>query len=98
MRKAWEMAKEETINGDWDVVILDEINNALAIERFPIDDVLPFGRSSRADRKSTPASTYGTDGRNAKPEIIEKADLVSEVQVVKHYYQEGVSAVLGLEY
>lgn len=98
LRKAWEMAKEETINGDWDVVILDEINNALAIERFPIDDVLPLAEVVELIVRRPQHRHMVLTGRNAKPEIIEKADLVSEVQVVKHYYQEGVSAVLGLEY
>lgn len=98
LRKAWETAKEETMNGDWDLVILDEINNALAIERFPIDDVLPLAEVVELIVCRPRHRHLVLTGRNAKSEIIEKADLVSEVQVVKHYYQEGVSAVLGLEY
>jgi cob(I)alamin adenosyltransferase len=98
LQSAWSIAKEEVMNGDWDVVILDEINNALAIEKFPVDDVLPFNEVlDLIDRRPKHLHLVLT-GRNAKPEIIEKADLVSEVEVIKHYYNEGVPAVLGIEY
>jgi cob(I)alamin adenosyltransferase len=98
LRIAWTVAKEEVMNGDWDVVILDEINNALAIDKFPVDDVLPLHEvMDLIDRRPKHLHLVLT-GRNAKPRIIEKADLVSEVEVVKHYYNEGVPAVLGIEY
>ncbi|WP_248930104.1 cob(I)yrinic acid a,c-diamide adenosyltransferase [Paenibacillus hamazuiensis] len=98
LRKAWAIAKEETMNGDWDVVILDEINNALGIERFPVADVLPLAEVLELIEQRPPYMHLVLTGRGAKPEIIEKADLVSEIQPVKHYYDEGVPAVLGLEY
>lgn len=98
LRKAWSVAQEEVLNGDWDVVILDEINNALAIEKFPVGDVLPLqGVLELIDRRPKHLHLVLT-GRSAKPEVMEKADLVSEVEVVKHYYNEGVPAVLGIEY
>ncbi|WP_127529381.1 cob(I)yrinic acid a,c-diamide adenosyltransferase [Paenibacillus kobensis] len=98
LQKAWTIAKEETMNGDWDVVILDEIHNALGIERFPIADVLPLQEVIELI-ESRPAHLHLVlTGRGAKPEIIAKADLVSEIQPIKHYYNEGVPAVLGLEY
>lgn len=98
LRTAWETAKEETMHGPWDVVILDEINNALAIDRFPVADILPVAEVVELIERRPKQLHLVLTGRNARPEIIEKADLVSEIQVVKHYYNEGVPAVLGLEY
>lgn len=98
LQTAWTTAKEEVMNGDWDVVILDEINNALAIEKFPIDDVLPLNEVLELIEKRPGCLHLVLTGRSAKREIIEKADLASEVQAVKHYYNEGVPAVLGIEY
>lgn len=98
LKKAWTVVKDEVMNGDWDVVVLDEINNALAIEKFPVDDVLPLCEVLELiDRRPKHLHLILT-GRGAKKEIIEQADLVSEVRVVKHYYNEGVPAVLGIEY
>lgn len=98
LRLAWDIAKEETINGDWDVVILDEINNALGIERFPVADVLPLSEVLDLIEQRPSHLHLVLTGRGAKPEIIAIADLVSEIQPVKHYYNEGVPAVLGLEF
>lgn len=98
LQAAWSIAKEEVMSGDWDVVVLDELNNALAIEKFPIDDVLPLQEVLELiDRRPGHLHLVIT-GRGAKQEIVDKADLVSEVQVKKHYYDEGVPAVLGVEY
>lgn len=98
LQKAWSLAKEEVMNGDWDVVILDEINNALGIERFPVQDVLPLGEVLELIDCRPKHLHLVLTGRGAKQEILQKADLVSEVQAVKHYYNEGVPAVLGIEY
>ncbi|BCG58558.1 cob(I)yrinic acid a,c-diamide adenosyltransferase [Paenibacillus sp. URB8-2] len=98
LREAWSSAREEVHGGDWDVVVLDEINNALAIEKFPIEDVLPLGEVLDLIRQRPKHLHLVLTGRQAKPEILELADLVSEVQAVKHYYNDGVPAVLGIEY
>ncbi|WP_125666036.1 cob(I)yrinic acid a,c-diamide adenosyltransferase [Paenibacillus baekrokdamisoli] len=98
LQKAWAIAQEEVLNGDWDVVILDEINNALAIEKFPIEDVLPLEEVLALIEQRPKHLHLVLTGRNAKQEIKDRADLVSEVQVVKHYYNEGVPAVLGIEF
>ncbi|MWC30614.1 cob(I)yrinic acid a,c-diamide adenosyltransferase [Paenibacillus sp. MMS18-CY102] len=98
LQKAWAMAKEEVLRGDWDVIILDEINNALGIERFPIADVLPLQEVVELIEQRPAYMHLVLTGRGAKPEIMEKADLVSEIQPIKHYYNEGVPAVLGLEF
>lgn len=98
LRAAWQTAKDEVRSGKWDVVVLDEINNALAIDSFPIQDVLPLDEVLKLIDKRPSRLHLVLTGRSAKPEIVEKADLVSEVQAVKHYYNDGVPAVLGIEF
>ncbi len=98
LRTAWRTARAETMSGTWDVVILDEINNALAIERFPVADVLPLPEVVELIKHRPPHTHLVLTGRDAKAEVTLAADLVSEVRAVKHYYDEGVPAVLGLEY
>lgn len=95
---AWTFAKEKIHSGDYDVVILDELNNALAIDSFPIDDVLPLQDVLDTIVKRPQGMHVVITGRNALPEIIEIADLVTEMKPVKHYYDQGIPAVKGIEY
>lgn len=98
LRIGWPKAKEAVMSGKYDLVILDELNNALAIDTFPIDDVLPL-QEVISMIKEKPAHVHLViTGRNAKDEIKEVADLVSVVQEEKHYYHEGVQAVKGIEF
>lgn len=97
LQEAWEFTKEKVMNGGYDVVILDELNNALAIEEFPIYDVLPQNEVIDL-MKNKPSSLHLViTGRSAKQEVIDQADLVTEMGCVKHYYDEGIPAVLGIE-
>ncbi|EIT86456.1 cob(I)alamin adenosyltransferase [Fictibacillus macauensis ZFHKF-1] len=98
LQNAWSLAKEKLNNSEYDVVILDEINNALSIEKFPIDDVLPLQEVIEALRNRPVNMHVILTGRNAKQEIIELADLVTEMQPVKHYYDEGIPAIKGIEF
>lgn len=98
LQKAWEITKKKVMGGEHDVVILDEINNALAIRTFPIDDVLPLDEVLELINHRPSHMHLVLTGRNAHEKIIEAADLVSEVGAVKHYYQEGIPAVRGIEY
>ncbi|WP_374721344.1 cob(I)yrinic acid a,c-diamide adenosyltransferase [Peribacillus tepidiphilus] len=98
LKKAWELAKEKLQDPKYDLIILDEINNALSITSFPIDDVLPL-KDVMDTLKNRPSHMHVVlTGRDAKDEIKEMADLVSVVQVEKHYYDEGVDAIYGIEY
>jgi cob(I)alamin adenosyltransferase len=94
----WRVAKETIMSGEFDVVILDELNNALAIDSFPIDDVLPINEVIELINNRPKHVNLVITGRSAKEEIKELADLVSVVNVEKHYYDEGIPAVLGIEY
>jgi cob(I)alamin adenosyltransferase len=98
LRKAWQFTKDKVMNGGYDVVILDELNNALAIDRFPVEDVLPLPEVLELIKSRPQGMHLVITGRNAKPEVTEIADLVTEMKAVKHYYDEGVPAVLGIEY
>lgn len=98
LKKAWTFTKDKVRSGNYDLVILDELNNALAIERFPIEDVLPLHEVVELI-SNRPASMHVVlTGRSANQEIIELADLVTEMNPTKHYYNEGIPAVIGLEF
>lgn len=98
LQRAWTFTKEKVRHGEYDVVILDELNNALAIEKFPIDDVLPLKEVVDLIHNRPEKMHLVITGRSAKDEIIDCADLVTEMKAVKHYYNEGVPAVKGIEF
>ncbi|WP_273127440.1 cob(I)yrinic acid a,c-diamide adenosyltransferase [Metabacillus sp. HB246100] len=98
LQSAWKTAKETILSGEYDVVILDELNNALAIESFPIQDVLPIEEVLEVIQNRPQHVHLVITGRHAKDEIKELADLISVVDVEKHYYDEGIPAVKGIEF
>lgn len=90
--KAWEVCKEALFSGDYDMVILDEINNAIAYGLLPVDDVV-------AVLQLRPPTVHAVlTGRDAHPHIIELADLVTEMVDVKHPYRSGGVARRGIEF
>lgn len=96
---AWQTVKEELKNETTDVLVLDELNNALAITRFPIDDVLPLAEVLEAIQNRPESMHLVITGRSAHPAILELADLVSTIDAIKHYYAEqDVKAMKGLEF
>ena len=84
-------AKVKLSSGQYSLVILDELNVAISYEIFAVDDILEI-----IDQKPDHTELVIT-GRNAAPEIVERADLVSEIQAIKHYFQKGVKARIGIE-
>ncbi|MFD2444921.1 cob(I)yrinic acid a,c-diamide adenosyltransferase [Bacillus sp. CGMCC 1.16607] len=98
LAKAWAVAKETVMSGKYDVVILDELNNALAIDSFPIDDVLPLQEVLDLIKGKPEHVHLVITGRSAMQEVKNAADLVSVIDVEKHYYDEGIDAVRGIEY
>ena len=95
---AFAEVKREVASGEWDVIVLDELNNALAITKFPIDDVLPLHEVLDLLQNRPSYTHLVIAGRSARPESSALADLVTEMQPVKHYYEEGIPAVFGIEY
>lgn len=98
LRVGWPQARDAVMSGAYDVVILDELNNALAIDNFPIDDVLPLDDVLQTIKQRPKHVHLVITGRGARPELKAISDLISVVDVEKHYYQEGVSAIYGIEY
>ena len=90
--EAVQVAKEEMISEKWDIIILDEINYAVDFGLVSMDAVLEL-----LDLKP-PSLHLVMTGRNAKPEIIDRADLVTEMREVKHPYKKGVKAQKGIEF
>ena len=95
--KGWEMAKGmiESCHGDspaFDVIVLDELNIVLRYNYLPIADVLEALEAKPDDLHIV------ITGRNAKPELIDAADLVTEMTMVKHPFRGGVKAQKGIEF
>ena len=92
-RKGWEKAKELIRDPEIRFVLLDEINIALRYDYLPIEEVVAFLRDEK------PAMTHVClTGRNAKDELIEIADLVTEMTLVKHPFRSGIKGQKGVEF
>ena len=91
-RDLWEQCKTKIASGDYDVVALDEFTYPLAYGWLPVDEVIDF-------LKSRPARTHVIiTGRDAPQELIDYADLVTEMREVKHPFQHGLKAQPGIEF
>ncbi len=86
------IGKEALHSGKYDLCIFDEINVAMDYELLPVSAVLEM-----LDNKPSHVDVVLT-GRNAPQEIMDRADLVSEVREVKHHYKSGVKARIGMEF
>jgi len=86
------MAKEKVSSGAYDIVILDELNVALDFNLIDMNSVLSL--INEVPERTELVIT----GRYAKQEILEKANLVTEMKEVKHYFREGIVAREGIEY
>jgi cob(I)alamin adenosyltransferase len=84
-------ALQAMLSGRYAIVVLDEVNVALSFGLLSTEDVLAF-----VDRRPDPVELVLT-GRHAAAEVMEKADLVTDMREVKHYYRDGVSARDGIE-
>ena len=92
-QNGWRMAKEQILDPEIEFVLLDEINIALRYDYLDIDEVVDFLLHQK------PHMTHVVlTGRNAKPELIEAADLVTEMSLVKHPFRDGVKAQKGVEF
>lgn len=98
LRLAWQKAKKALADPSIDLLVLDELNNALSIDKFPIDDVLPLQEVIEAIQNRPTTMHLVITGRNARQELMDLADLVSTIDATKHYYERGIPAVKGLEF
>lgn len=85
-------AREAVASGSWDMVIMDEINYAIQFELVSVEEVLEL------IEVKLPAVHLMLTGRGAKPEIIDRADLVTEMKEIKHPYKQGIKAQKGVEF
>ncbi|MDP2735108.1 MAG: cob(I)yrinic acid a,c-diamide adenosyltransferase [bacterium] len=90
--QAFDFAKEKISKGKYDLLIMDEINNAIQLDLLAVGEVLEFLNSKPAE-----LSVILT-GRDAPREFVEAADLVSEVKEIRHPFSEGKTAKKGIEY
>ncbi|HCP00245.1 MAG TPA: cob(I)yrinic acid a,c-diamide adenosyltransferase [Rhodospirillaceae bacterium] len=89
---AWEMAKEMIADPQYGLVVLDELNIPLRYDHLNIGEVIAGLKAKRADMHVV------VTGRNAKPELIEAADMVTDMTMVKHHFRENVKAQKGIEF
>ena len=91
-RAAVDLARREILSGAWDLIVLDEINYAVkfgllsAVELLELTTLRP------------PRMHLVFTGRDALPELIDAADLVTEMKLIKHPFQHGVAAQAGIEF
>lgn len=90
--EAWAFAREKIFSGEYDMIILDEINYAVSYGLVRVAPVV-----EALEQKPEGVHVVLT-GRNAAPEIIAVADLVTEMREIKHPYQKGIQAQRGIEY
>lgn len=89
---AWRTLVEEVNSDKWDLIVMDEINNAINYELIDVNSVVEM-------LKNKPKRLHVVlTGRYAKPEIIDMADTVTEMKVVKHAYEKGIKAAKGIEF
>ena len=86
------VARKRMLSGAWDILILDEINTALALGLIALDDVLNL--IANRPRKLHIVLT----GRDAHPAVIEVADLVTEMKNIKHPFDSGIFAQQGIDF
>jgi cob(I)alamin adenosyltransferase len=90
--RAWEMTQKLMADSSIRLLVLDELNIALRYDYLPLADVLESLEKRRDDLNIV------VTGRNAKPELIAIADLVTEMALVKHPFAAGVKAQVGIEF
>ncbi len=91
-RAAWEMARELIADESYRMILLDELNIVLRYDYLPLEEVLEVLRNKPRDTHVI------VTGRNAKEELIEIADLVTEMTEIKHPFRAGVKAQPGIEF
>jgi cob(I)alamin adenosyltransferase len=89
---AWAKARELIADPKLKLLVLDELNIALRYDYLPVAEVIAALRARRPDLHIV------VTGRNAKPEMLDVADLVTEMSLVKHHFAAGVKAQKGIEF
>ncbi|MDR6430675.1 cob(I)yrinic acid a,c-diamide adenosyltransferase [Brucella pseudogrignonensis] len=91
-RDAWEQAKALILDESYDMVLCDELNIVLRYDYLPVEEIIEV-LAAKPEMKHVIIT-----GRNAKDELIEFADLVTEMEMIKHPFRSGVKAQKGIEF
>lgn len=91
-KRAWAKALELMADPSIRFIVLDELNISLRYDHLDIAEIVTALKARRADQHVV------VTGRNAKPELVEAADLVTEMTLVKHHFAAGVKAQEGIEF
>jgi len=92
-REIWDVCKEKLRSHEFDMLVFDEINYVIGYGWIPGEEIAEFIRSEK------PAWMHLIlTGRNAAPEVIEVADTVTEMTMIKHAYQSDIKATQGIEF
>jgi cob(I)alamin adenosyltransferase len=89
--KGLERVRSVMLSNDYKIIILEEANVAVSLGLFPVQELLKIIINKPYEKELV------ITGRGASPRIIENADLVTEMRDIKHYYQKGVRARVGIE-
>lgn len=92
-RHGWQLAQEKIVSGSYDLILLDEFTYPLHFGWLDTGEVLEWLRANKP-----PQLHLVITGRSAPQELVEYADLVTEMQVVKHPYEQGLKAQPGIDF
>ncbi len=91
-KEAWQMVKEEVASDKWDLIVLDEINYAIHFDMVDTTEVVDLVKNR------PPRLNMILTGRYAREELIDIADTVTEMTLIKHAFQKGIRARKGIEF
>jgi len=94
-RKTWDLCVEKLRTGEYDMLVFDELVYCLSYGFLPVDEIVDELKQARAEQ---PALHIVVTGRDAPKELIEIADLVTEMTEIKHPFQAGIRAQRGIEF
>jgi cob(I)alamin adenosyltransferase len=94
-RETWSLCIEKLRSGDYDMLVFDELVYVLSYGMLPVEEVLDEIRTAR---ERQPSLHIVVTGRDAPKELVEAADLVTEMTEVKHPFQTGIRAQKGIEF
>ena len=91
-RGAWEKARQMILDDEHDMVLCDELNIVLRYDYLPVEEIIEVLKAK------PPMKHVIITGRNAKDDLIKFADMVTEMEMVKHPFRSGVKAQVGIEF
>jgi cob(I)alamin adenosyltransferase len=91
-QKGLELAKKKMLSGEFDILILDEINNAVNLKLVDLSQILELIKNK------PPFLHLIMTGRDAHPEVIKRADTVTEMKEIKHSFGQGIEPQKGIDY